>query len=192
MRASLRASGFGPNPSAQGTRRSASFGFAGLVPARPRPLSCAPGMAHDFRGESPRTRCTWSRPACALRAGKRVGEGQGRHREVGSGACLPQAGKPNSKVRGDLSACERTGRRDSEALHPRWGVLYKPGVYARNVLSLTLGDLPVVPRSRLRAGRPALTGREKSAEGKAGGGNESGRTPDGLTSPKARTVPGRG
>jgi hypothetical protein len=82
--------------------------------------------------------------------------------------------------------------RDSEALHPRWGVLYKSGVYARNVLGLTLGDLPVVPSSGLRAGRPALTGREKSAEGKVGRGNEPGKDPGGLTSPKARTVPCEG
>jgi len=67
--------------------------------------------------------------------------------------------------------------RDSKALHPRWGVLYKSGVYARNVLGLTLGDLPVVRGSGLRAGRPALTGREKSAEGKVGGGNEPGKDP---------------
>jgi len=34
--------------------------------------------------------------------------------------------------------------RDSEALHPRWGVLYKSGVYARNVVSLTPGGLQTV------------------------------------------------
>jgi hypothetical protein len=34
--------------------------------------------------------------------------------------------------------------RDREVLHPQWGVLYKSGVYARNDLCLTLGDLPVV------------------------------------------------
>ena len=34
--------------------------------------------------------------------------------------------------------------RDREVLHPQWGVLYKSGVYARNALCLTLGDLPVV------------------------------------------------
>ena len=76
----------------------------------------------------------------------------------------------------------RHRRDDSEALHPRRGVLYKSGVYARNVLSLTPGDLPVVPSSGLRAGRPALTGREESAEGivvlRSG--------------TKARTVPARG
>ena len=31
--------------------------------------------------------------------------------------------------------------RDREVLHPQRGVLYKSGVYARNVLGLTLGDL---------------------------------------------------
>jgi hypothetical protein len=54
----------------------------------------------------------------------------------------------------------------------RRGVLYKSGVYARNVLCLTLGDLPAVRGSGLRAGRPVLTGRQKSAEGKVGDGNE--------------------
>ena len=44
-----------------------------------------------------------------------------------------------------------------------WGVLYKSGVYARNVLCLTLGDLPVVPR--VGGGQPSPTDREKSAEG---------------------------
>jgi len=49
--------------------------------------------------------------------------------------------------------------RDREVLHPQRGVLYKSGVYARNVLSLTLGDLPAVrkdwePGDRFRpAGR---------------------------------------
>jgi len=58
---------------------------------------------------------------------------------------------------------ERAG--DCEVLHPQRGVLYKSGVCARNVLCLTLGDLPIVRRSGLRAGRPVLTGRQKSAEG---------------------------
>lgn len=57
--------------------------------------------------------------------------------------------------------------RDCEVLHPQGGVLYKSGVYAQNVLCLTLGDLPVV-RGGLGTGRPAPTGREKSAEGKVG------------------------
>ena len=35
--------------------------------------------------------------------------------------------------------------RDREVLHPQRGVLYKSGVYARNVLGLTLGDLSAVP-----------------------------------------------
>ena len=36
--------------------------------------------------------------------------------------------------------------RDREVLHPQRGVLYKSGVYARNVLCLTLGDLSAVPQ----------------------------------------------
>ena len=58
--------------------------------------------------------------------------------------------------------------RDSEVLHPQRGVLYKSGVYAPNVLGLTLGDLPTVRRSGLRPGEPGLTGRQKSAEGIVG------------------------
>ena len=63
--------------------------------------------------------------------------------------------KPNPKMRGDLSACnaqaglsacERTGRRDSKALPPRWGVLYKSGVYASKVVCLTPGGLHGVYR----------------------------------------------
>jgi hypothetical protein len=60
----------------------------------------------------------------------------------------------------------RDGRaRDREVLHPHRGVLYKSGVYAPNVLCLTLGDLPTVRTSGLRPGEPSLTGRQKSAEG---------------------------
>ena len=55
--------------------------------------------------------------------------------------------------------------RDREVLHPQRGVLYKSGAYARNVLGLTLGDLPAVRTRGLRAGEPGLTGRQKSAEG---------------------------
>ena len=36
--------------------------------------------------------------------------------------------------------------RDSEALHPRWGVLYKSGVYASKVVCLTPGGLHGVDR----------------------------------------------
>ena len=43
--------------------------------------------------------------------------------------------------------------RDSEVLHPQMGVLYKSGVYVRNVLYLTLGDPPGAPGSRLREKR---------------------------------------
>ena len=55
--------------------------------------------------------------------------------------------------------------RDREVLHPHRGVLYKSGAYGRNVLGLTLGDLPAVRKGGLRAGEPGLTGRQKSAEG---------------------------
>ena len=58
--------------------------------------------------------------------------------------------------------------RDREVLHPQRGVPYKSGVYAPNVLGLTLGDLPAVRRSGLRPGGPGLTGRQKSAEGIVG------------------------
>ena len=58
--------------------------------------------------------------------------------------------------------------RDREVLHPQRGVLYKSGVYARNVLGLTLGDLPTVRKSGLRPGGPGLTGLQKSAEGIVG------------------------
>jgi hypothetical protein len=45
--------------------------------------------------------------------------------------------------------CTRDERaRDREVLHPQGGVLYKSGVYARNVLCLTLGDLLVVQENK--------------------------------------------
>ena len=40
--------------------------------------------------------------------------------------------------------------RDHEVLHPQWDVLYKSGVYVRNVLYLTLGDPPSASGSRVR------------------------------------------
>ena len=54
--------------------------------------------------------------------------------------------------------------RDREVLQPQRGVLDTSGVCARNVLGLTLGDLPTVRRIVLRPGEPDLTGRQKSAE----------------------------
>ena len=60
--------------------------------------------------------------------------------------------------------------RDREVLHPHRGVLYKSGVYAPTVLGLTLGDLPTVRTRGLRPGKPGLTGRQKSAEGRGGPG----------------------
>ena len=60
--------------------------------------------------------------------------------------------------------------RDREVLHPQGGVLYKSGVYARNVLCLTLGDLPVVRLNgteggEIRADRPAEVSRGHSRPG---------------------------
>ena len=55
--------------------------------------------------------------------------------------------------------------RDREVLHPHRGVLYNSGVYAPNVLGLTLGDLPAVRTCGLSVERSVLTGRQKSAEG---------------------------
>jgi hypothetical protein len=71
---------------------------------------------------------------------------------------------------------KRAGRRigipprrdDREVLHPHRGVLYQSGAYAPNVLGLTLGDLPTVRTRGLRPGKPGLTGRQKSAEGRGG------------------------
>ena len=60
--------------------------------------------------------------------------------------------------------------RAREVRHPHWGVLYQSGVYARNVLGLTLGDLSAVQSSGLKSGEPDLTGRQKSAEGIGGPG----------------------
>jgi len=40
----------------------------------------------------------------------------------------------------------RHRRDDREVLHPQRGVLDTSGAYARNVLGLTLGDLPAVPQ----------------------------------------------
>ena len=94
--------------------------------------------------------------------------------------------------------------RDREVLHPQRGVLYKSGVYAPNVLCLTLGDLPAVRTRGLRAGEPGLTGRQQAAEGRVGlwqarlvrhrnaerrGTREA--APH-LREPKARTVPREG
>ncbi len=46
-----------------------------------------------------------------------------------------------------------------------WGVLYKSGVYARKVVSLTRGDLHAVRGIGLRGRQLPLTGMQKSAEG---------------------------
>ena len=60
-----------PNTRPQPGRQSYAYA---LPPVRPQ--ACVPGMAQNWRGESPLARCSQSR---------RLGEGQGRHREVGSG-----------------------------------------------------------------------------------------------------------
>ena len=56
--------------------------------------------------------------------------------------------------------------RDSKALHPRWGVLYKSGVYASKVVCLTPGGLHgVYPLGRLSEERSEPIAGWKSAEG---------------------------
>jgi len=73
-------------------------------------------------------------------------KGQGAHHEVGSG------GSPNPHARGDEQEPERrcgtpgtSGHVTAKSSIRRGGGLYQSGVYARNVLCRTLGDLPVVP-----------------------------------------------
>lgn len=93
--------------------------------------------------------------------------------------------------------------RDREVLHPRRGVLYKSGAYARNVLCLTLGDLSAVPRGteggRSYSDRSAEVsrGRSRFAAGEASeapqgrkAGERIGRAAP--LEPKARTVPRKG
>ena len=56
--------------------------------------------------------------------------------------------------------------RDRKALQPRWGVLYKSGVYASKVVCLTLGGLHGVYRQgRLSGERSEPIAVQKSAEG---------------------------
>ena len=98
----------------------------------------------------------------------------------------------------DERACDR------EVLHPQRGVLYKSGVYAPNVLCLTLGDLSAVRTRGLTAERSGLIGRQKSAEGIRGPRQarlarhpNAERRGTGETAPhhlelKARTVPREG
>jgi hypothetical protein len=62
-----------------------------------------------------------------------------------------------------------------------WGVLYKSGVYASKVVSLTLGGLPGVRGSGLRGERSLLTAVQKSAEGVVA---ESRRSQLGTPKPK--------
>ena len=59
--------------------------------------------------------------------------------------------------------------RDSKALHPRWGVLYKSGVHASKVVCLTPGGLHGVYREgRLSEERSEPSAVQKSAEGIVG------------------------
>jgi hypothetical protein len=118
-------------------------------------------MAQNERGESPRARFSRSR---------RLGEGQGRHREVGSGGSpIQKRGATNrNPAEGGMWYTRDERARGSEVLHPQRGVLDTSGVCALNVLGLTLGDLPAVRRSGLRTGEPGLSGRQKSAEGIVG------------------------
>lgn len=60
--------------------------------ARGLPWACVPDMAQNYRGASPRARCQRSR---------RLGKGQGAHREVGS------EGSRSSKRRGDAQEPDR-------------------------------------------------------------------------------------
>jgi hypothetical protein len=53
-------------------------------------LTCVPGMARNYAGESPAARYSQSR---------RLGKRQGRHREVGSGGSRTQSGGAMNKNR---------------------------------------------------------------------------------------------
>ena len=85
--------------------------------------------------------------------------------------------KPNPKARGDVLEpdlrCGTSGTSwhvtAKSSIHG-WGVLYKSGVYARKVVSLTRGDLHAVRGIGLRGRRLPLTGMQKSAEGIVGSG----------------------
>jgi hypothetical protein len=62
---------------------------------------CVPGMAQNWRGESPRARYKWSR---------RLGEGQGHHREVGSGGSpIQKCGATNRNQIGGVVHPGRVG-----------------------------------------------------------------------------------
>jgi hypothetical protein len=117
-------------------------------------------MARNYWGESPHTRYSRS---------LRLGEGQGRHREVMSGDAGRRTGT-GSEVW--YTRDEWAG--DHEVLHPHRGVLYKSGAYASTVTSLTPGGLPYAGTSRLRLNvrlrgeQSTLSAWQESAEGKVG------------------------
>src|SRR5229473_6657767 len=73
-----------PNPSVELTRKKLRV-FAGNSPP-----TCVPGMARNYVGESPTARFSQSR---------RLAEGQGRHREVGSEGSPTQSGGAMNKNR---------------------------------------------------------------------------------------------
>jgi hypothetical protein len=83
-------------------------------------FACVPGMARNWQGASPCARCSRS---------LRIGEGQGRRREAGSGGSpIQRCGATPQQVRDRLPG---TGSevwydrdelaRDSEVLHPQLG-----------------------------------------------------------------------
>jgi hypothetical protein len=131
------------------------LGLPGSRPLAPRLIQpCVPGMIQSLRGVSPRSRCKRSR---------RQGEGQGRHREVGSKAnSRGFKPKPNPKLRDDGqepahphagTGCGTLGASGHVTAKPsiRTGsVLYKSGVYAGKVLCLTPEDLHFATDRRVR------------------------------------------
>ena len=71
----------------------------------------------------------------------RLGEGQGRRREAGSG------GKPNPKVQGDeqepdlrCGTSGTSGHVTTKSSIRKWGVLYKSGVYAQKSIKIGLNS----------------------------------------------------
>jgi len=63
--------------------------------------------------------------------------------------------------------CRASGRMTAKPISTK-GTGCKSGGCALKAVELTSGDLPFVPESGLRVGRPILTGRQKSAEGVVG------------------------
>ena len=132
---------------------------------------CAPraGKAHVCARHGPeRARC---KSACQVIAAPKA---RSRARASTARWGLEEAQSKRAGRRtgtGDEVWCTRDERaRDREVLHPQGGVLYKSGVYARNVLCRTLGDLLDVQEKRIeggeiRAERPAEVSRGHSRPG---------------------------